>query len=88
MTPATRAAARSGARRLLDPTLDGQVTTVREENHVTAEHHREQLPESIVDTHFLGPNSNTFAFTVARQCHVRPPHPVEAPGRNAAPPQP
>jgi RHS repeat-associated protein len=36
----------------------------------------------------LGPNSNTFAFNVARQCYVKPPWPVHAPGWNAAPPQP
>lgn len=31
----------------------------------------------------LGPNSNTFAFHVARQCYIKPPWPANAPGWNA-----
>jgi hypothetical protein len=37
---------------------------------------------------FLGPNSNTFAHTVARKCFVKRPHPVNAPGWNSPPPPP
>ena len=35
----------------------------------------------------LGPNSNTFAFSVARPCGVQPPTNVWAPGWNATPPR-